>query len=116
MNKVKRGDEVIVLCGRDKGKRGTIKSVELDSLGKPARVLAEGLNIVTHYERPDPQKNRPGGIIGARRIYTLPMSPFLTPTRARRRELKLKLMKRVKKFVSCQVERCCHHENTFAFI
>ena len=63
MNKVKRGDEIIVLCGRDKGKRGTIKNVELDSLGKPARVLAEGLNIVTHYERPDPQKNRPGGMI-----------------------------------------------------
>ena len=70
MNKVKRGDEVIVLCGRDKGKRGTIKSVELDSLGKPARVLAEGLNIVTHYERPDPQKKPSGRYHSARGVFT----------------------------------------------
>ena len=62
MNKIKRNDEVVVLCGRDKGKRGVIKNIILDFSGKPEMVLVEGLNLVTHYERPDPQKNKPGGI------------------------------------------------------
>ena len=63
MNKIKRGDEVMVLCGRNKGGKGVVRRVFLDELGKPQQVLVEGLNMVTHYDRPNPQENKPGGLI-----------------------------------------------------
>ncbi|MGI9298757.1 MAG: 50S ribosomal protein L24 [Gammaproteobacteria bacterium] len=63
MNKIKKGDEVAVLCGRDRGRRGVVLRVQPDSRGKPEKVLVEGVNMVSHYERPDPRQNRPGGIV-----------------------------------------------------
>lgn len=63
MNKIKSGDEVIVRSGQHKGRRGVVQKVILDSNGKPARVLVEGVNLVTHYDRPNPQQNQQGGLI-----------------------------------------------------
>ena len=63
MNKIKRGDDVVVLCGQHKGKRGVVRRVINDEYGKPRRVLVEGVNMATHYERPNPQENQPGGLI-----------------------------------------------------
>lgn len=63
MNKIRRGDEVVVLCGRDKGRRGIVQKVLPDANGKPARVVVEGINLLTHFDRPNPQKNQPGGIV-----------------------------------------------------
>ncbi|MGU9952136.1 MAG: 50S ribosomal protein L24 [Gammaproteobacteria bacterium WSBS_2016_MAG_OTU1] len=63
MNKIKRGDEVIILCGQNKGQRGVVQRVFLDSIGKPERVLVEGMNMATNYDRPNPQQNQPGGLI-----------------------------------------------------
>jgi large subunit ribosomal protein L24 len=57
MNKIKKGDDVIVLTGRDKGKRGTVLRVD------HSRVLVEGANKVKKHERPNPMKNTTGGII-----------------------------------------------------
>lgn len=62
MNKIRKGDTVMVLVGRDKGKRGTVSRVILNKVGKPDKVLVEGLNLVTVFERPNPQKNEPGGV------------------------------------------------------
>ena len=58
MNKIRKGDEVIVLTGRDKGKRGTVLRLVDDS-----HVLVEGANKVKKHERPNPMKNTTGGII-----------------------------------------------------
>lgn len=63
MNKIKHGDEVAVLCGAYKGRRGEVKRVILDGAGKPARVVVEGINMRTNFERPNPQQNEPGGRI-----------------------------------------------------
>lgn len=63
MNKIRRGDEVIVLSGRDKTRRGTVRKVLLDEFGKPERVIVDGINLVTHFDRPNPQKNEPGGVV-----------------------------------------------------
>lgn len=63
MNKIKKGDEVTVLCGRDRGRRGVVLRVHPDARGKPEKVLVEGVNMVTHYDRPNPQQNQPGGIV-----------------------------------------------------
>jgi len=58
MQKLVKGDEVIVIAGRDKGKRGTILSRVDDT-----HVLVEGVNIVKKHTRPNPMKGQTGGIV-----------------------------------------------------
>lgn len=58
MRKIKRDDEVIVLTGRDKGKRGKVAKVVDDS-----RLLIGGINIVKKHQKPNPQANVQGGIV-----------------------------------------------------
>ena len=58
-NKFRQGDEVVVLTGKDKGKRGTITKVITDT----ARVVVDNVNIVKKHQKPNPQMNVPGGII-----------------------------------------------------
>ncbi len=58
MNRIKKGDDVIVITGRDKGKRGVVLM-----LVKETHVLVEGANKVKKHERPNPMKNTLGGII-----------------------------------------------------
>ena len=58
MNKLRTGDEIIVLAGRDKGKRGKITSRKDDSM-----VLIEGINLVKKHTKPNPLKNTTGGIV-----------------------------------------------------
>ena len=57
MNKIRKGDQVIVLSGRDKGRRGAVVQVLED------RVVVEGINMVKRHTKPNPQVNRQGGII-----------------------------------------------------
>jgi large subunit ribosomal protein L24 len=58
MEKIRKGDQVIVLSGRDKGRRGAVIGV----IGGSA-VLVESVNRVKRHTRPNPQANKPGGII-----------------------------------------------------
>jgi large subunit ribosomal protein L24 len=58
MNKIKKGDTVTVLIGRDRGKRGTVMRVYADN-----RVIVEGINIVKRHTRPNPQAGIAGGIV-----------------------------------------------------
>lgn len=58
MKKIKKGDEVYILVGRDKGKRGNVLRV-LDN----DRVIVEGVHIVKRHTKPNPQAGAPGGII-----------------------------------------------------
>ena len=57
MNKFKRDDEVIVITGKDKGKRGTISQITGD------RVFVAGVNMVKRHTKPNPNAGQPGGII-----------------------------------------------------
>ncbi len=58
MNKIRKGDEVIVLTGRDKRRRGTVLSiVDAD------HVLVEGVNVVKKHMKANPMANNPGGIV-----------------------------------------------------
>ena len=58
MNKIKSGDQVIVLAGRDKGKRGTVSArVDADYL------LVDGVNVAKKHVRPNPMKGTTGGIV-----------------------------------------------------
>jgi large subunit ribosomal protein L24 len=58
MNKIRKGDDVIVLTGRDKGKRGKVTSRKDDS-----HLLVEGVNIVKKHTKPNPMKGEAGGIV-----------------------------------------------------
>lgn len=58
MQKLKRDDEVIVIAGRDNGKRGKITRV----LGN-GRLMVAGINIVKRHTKPNPNIGKPGGII-----------------------------------------------------
>jgi large subunit ribosomal protein L24 len=58
MRKIKRDDEVVVIAGRDKGKRGEVLRVFADS-----RVLVSGVNMVKKHQRPNPNAGVQGGII-----------------------------------------------------
>jgi len=58
MNKIRTGDQVIVLTGRDKGKRGTVSSRVDDS-----HLVVDGVNVVKKHVRPNPLKGTQGGIL-----------------------------------------------------
>lgn len=58
MSKIRKGDQVVVNTGKDKGKRGTVVSV-LES----GHVVVEGINMVKKHARPNPMKGVAGGIL-----------------------------------------------------
>tara|TARA_B100000530_G_scaffold50590_1_gene28276 strand:- start:341 stop:655 length:315 start_codon:yes stop_codon:yes gene_type:complete len=58
MRKINKDDEVIVLAGRDKGKRGDVLTVRRDG-----RLIVAGINTVKKHKRGDPNNNEPGGIV-----------------------------------------------------
>jgi large subunit ribosomal protein L24 len=58
MKKIRKGDQVVVTTGKDKGKRGTV--LRLLDTGK---VLVEGVNRVKRHTRPNPIKGQTGGIV-----------------------------------------------------
>ncbi|HXJ53924.1 MAG TPA: 50S ribosomal protein L24 [Burkholderiales bacterium] len=58
MQRIRKGDEVVVLSGRDKGKRGTVmRRIDADYL------VVEGVNRVKKHQRPNPMKGITGGIV-----------------------------------------------------
>ena len=58
MRKIRKGDDVIVTTGKDKGKRGAVLRV-VDA----EHVVVEGANVVKKHMRPNPMKNQTGGIV-----------------------------------------------------
>ena len=58
MKKLRKGDEIVVLSGKDKGRTGSISQVRADGT-----VLVAGLNVAKKHLKGNPQKNQPGGIV-----------------------------------------------------
>ena len=58
MNKIIKGDDVIVLTGKNKGIRGTVLSTVSSD-----RIVVENVNIIKKHTRPNPQVGEPGGIV-----------------------------------------------------
>jgi large subunit ribosomal protein L24 len=58
MRKIKKGDDVIIISGKDKGKRGTVLTMVDSDL-----VVIEGVNKVKKHQRPNPNKGSTGGIV-----------------------------------------------------
>ena len=58
MLKIRRDDEVVVIAGKDKGKRGKVTKVFADN-----RVIVSGINMVKKHQKPNPYLQQPGGIV-----------------------------------------------------
>ena len=58
MNKIRKGDQVIVIAGRDKGKRGVVSLRKDDS-----HIVVDGINLVKKHTKPNPMKGEAGGIV-----------------------------------------------------
>jgi large subunit ribosomal protein L24 len=58
MNKIRKGDEVIVTTGKDKGKRGAVLTVQADG-----KLLVEGVNLAKKHMKPNPMKGEQGGVV-----------------------------------------------------
>ncbi len=59
MRKIRKGDDVVVLAGKDKGKRGIVLRVIEDG----RRVIVENVNMVKKHQKPNPQRGIAGGIL-----------------------------------------------------
>jgi len=59
MAKIKRNDQIIVIAGKDKGKKGRVLRIIVDK----QRVLVEGVGMIKKHVKPNPQKNIAGGIL-----------------------------------------------------
>lgn len=57
MNKIRKGDQVIVLTGKDKAKRGTVLAVDGE------KVVVEGVNVAKKHVKPNPMKGTQGGVV-----------------------------------------------------
>ena len=58
MNRIRKGDEVVVITGKDKGRRGTVLTVFADD-----RVLVEGVNVAKKHQKGNPNQGIQGGIV-----------------------------------------------------
>ncbi len=59
MRKIRQGDDVVVVAGKDKGRRGTVLRV----IQEGARVVVEGVNMIKKHQKPNPMIGQTGGII-----------------------------------------------------
>ena len=58
MNKIKKGDDVVVIAGKDKGKRGVVLTVQNDD-----RVVVQNINMIKRHTKPNPARGGTGGIV-----------------------------------------------------
>ena len=57
MNRIRKGDQVVVIAGKDKGKRGDVVRVTGD------KIVVSNINIIKRHTKPNPQAGQPGGVI-----------------------------------------------------
>jgi large subunit ribosomal protein L24 len=57
MNRIRKGDQVVVISGKDKGKRGDVVRVAGD------KVVVTNINVIKRHTKPNPQAGQPGGVI-----------------------------------------------------
>jgi large subunit ribosomal protein L24 len=75
MQRIRKGDQVIVVTGKDKGRRGNVLRVEASG-----RVVVENLNVAKKHQRPNPQKGVPGGIVEKEKALDVSNVMLFNPT------------------------------------
>jgi large subunit ribosomal protein L24 len=87
MKKIRKGDKVVVLTGRDKGKQGTVLRVLENS-----RVLVENVNIIKRHTKPNPNKGVTGGIIDKEAPIHLSNIALYNPTTGKGERVGMRMM------------------------
>ncbi len=88
MNKIRKGDQVVVITGRDKGKRGTVLSMVLEA----ERAVVEGINRVKKHTKPNPMKGLTGGIVEKEMPIHLSNIAIFNPTSGKADRVGIKTM------------------------
>ena len=98
MRKIKKGDDVVIIAGKDKGKRGTVlRMVDADL------VVIEGVNKVKKHERPNPNKGTTGGIVEMEKPIQISNVAIYNPTTQKADRVGIKILedkRRVRYFKS----------------
>lgn len=76
MNRIKKGDDVVVVAGKDKGRRGTVLRVDSED----DVVLVEGINMVRKHQKPNPNAGVQGGIVEQERPVHVSNVMLFNPT------------------------------------
>lgn len=92
MRKIKKGDKIEVLAGKDKGKQGTVLETRTDN-----RVLVEGVNMVKKHVRPNPNKGETGGIIDREAPLAISNVALVNPVTGKGERVGFKVLKDGKK-------------------
>jgi large subunit ribosomal protein L24 len=87
MRKIKKGDLVVVLAGKDKGKQGTVLKV----IGGQ-KVVVENINMVKKHTKANPQKGEPGGILDKELPLQISNVAILNPTTGRADRVGVKIL------------------------
>ena len=87
MKKIRKGDQVLVLAGRDKGKRGSVIRV-LDE----AHVLVQNVNMIKRHTKPNPQRNVAGGIVDKEAAIHVSNVALLNPATGKGERVGFKLL------------------------
>jgi large subunit ribosomal protein L24 len=74
--KIRKGDEVIMIAGKDKGRRGTVLRVQADN-----RVVVENVNIVKKHVKPNPMRGEAGGIVETEKSVDVSNVAIFNPVR-----------------------------------
>lgn len=99
MHKIKKGDLIIVLAGKDKGKQGKV----LRMLPAKRRAMVEGINTIKKHVKPNPQKNITGGIVVQEASIDLSNLALYNPVSKKADKVQIKVLedgKRVRVFKS----------------
>lgn len=86
MAKIKRDDEIIVIAGKDKGKRGTVLSVADE------RVMVSGINLVKKHVKPNPARGTQGGIVEKEATLHISNVALINPTTQKADRVAYKLL------------------------
>ncbi|MBI2792356.1 MAG: 50S ribosomal protein L24 [Gammaproteobacteria bacterium] len=101
MRKIRKGDKVKVISGKDKGRVGTILKVVAEATG--LSVVVEGINVKKKHVKPNPQREQPGGIIPREAAIPACKVALLDPTTNKPSRVGVKLLadgKKVRVFKS----------------
>lgn len=79
MNKIVKGDNVVVIAGKDKGSRGIVKKVVITN-GKAVKVLVDGVNKITKHVKPNPNAGEAGGKVEREALLDISNVMLLDPT------------------------------------
>jgi large subunit ribosomal protein L24 len=98
MRKIKKGDDVIVITGKDKGKRGAVLVVRADD-----RVVVQSINMVKRHTKPNPSRGGSGGIVEKEAPIHISNVALFNPASRKADRVRIKVLengKRVRQFKS----------------